>query len=123
MRPAPLIKPWHEEYALSDTSWTGLRLLVNGSLSCVAGCPRERTWPDTSMRVQCIWPASASTSVIVDWEYKEFGSLATGSGPHSWYPVLEEVSSGTIREILLEHAERERQIQLLEQHLEQVEVA
>lgn len=120
MRAAPSIKPWHEEYTLSDTSWTGLRLLVNGSLSCVAGCPRERTWPDTSMRAHCIWPASGATSVIVDWEFREHSS---GNGCGSWYPVLEEVSTGTVREILIEHAERARQIHLLEQHLEVQEAA
>lgn len=113
MRPAPTIKPWHEEYVLSDTSWTGLRLLVGDHVSVVAGCPREKVWPDTSMKQQCIWPGSASDSVMVDWEYKD------GGGFKGWYPVLEEVSTGTIREILIEYAEREQQIQLLERHIQQ----
>lgn len=110
----PEIKPWNEEYALSDTSPSGLVYLVCGSPStAVAGCPKEITWPyDKSMARHCIWPRNYTMSVIVDWEGEDLGGFMR------WDPVLETVPAWTVREILLEHAERERQIQLLEQHLE-----
>ncbi|GBH11082.1 hypothetical protein KPSA1_04513 [Pseudomonas syringae pv. actinidiae] len=37
--------------------------------------------------------------------------------------VLETVPAWTVRGILLEYAERERQIRLLEQHLQELEAA
>lgn len=115
----PEIKPWHEEYTLSDTSPSGLRYLVNGIPSVVAGSPKEPTWPyDKSMAKHCIWPRHYSTSVIVGWEGTDLGGFM------AWDMQLETVSAGVVREILLEHYEREQQIQLLEQHLQQqMEVA
>lgn len=115
----PEIKPWHEEFTLSDSSPSGLRLLVNGSPSVVAGCPIEPTWPhDKSMAQYCIWPRHYVVSAIVEWEGTDLGGFM------KWDMQLETVSAGVVREILLEHAEREQQIQLLEQHLQQqMEVA
>lgn len=109
----PAIQPWHEEYVLSDTSPSGLRYMVNGSASVVAGCPIEITWPhDESMAQHCIWPRNYSLPVIVDWEGEDLGGFM------KWDMQLETVSAWIVREILLEHAERERQIELLERHLE-----
>ncbi|WP_224790454.1 hypothetical protein [Pseudomonas fluorescens] len=70
------------------------------------------------MAHHCIWPRHYTVSVIVDWEGEDLGGFM------KWDSVLESVSAGVVREILLEHAEREQQIELLEQHLEaQREVA
>ncbi|WP_246881600.1 hypothetical protein [Pseudomonas chlororaphis] len=115
----PEIKPWHEEFTLSDSSPSGLRLLVNGSPSVVAGCPKEVTWPhDKSMAQHCIWPRHYVVSAIVDWEGTDLGGFM------AWDMELQTVSAWVVREILLEHAERAQQIQLLEQHLQQhLEVA
>ncbi|WP_224795789.1 hypothetical protein, partial [Pseudomonas fluorescens] len=110
----PEIKPWDEEFMLSDSSPSGLRLLVNGNPSVVAGCAIELTWPhDKSMAEHCIWPRHYSTSVIVGWEGTDLGGFT------KWDMQLETVSAWVVREILLEHAARAQQIQLLEQHLEQ----
>lgn len=109
----PVIKPWHEEFTLSDSSPSGLRYLVNGSTSVVAGCPSEPTWPyDKSMAQRCIWPRHYVVSAIVGWEGEDLGGFM------KWDMQLETVSAWVVREVLLEHSERERQIQLLEQHLE-----
>lgn len=114
----PVIKPWHEEYALSDTSPCGLVYIVGGSPSTVpAGCVKEITWPDQSMKRQCIWPRNFSTSVIVDYEGTDLGGFI------KWDMVLETVPAWTVRGILLECAERERQIRLLEQHMQELEAA
>jgi hypothetical protein len=118
----PEIKPWHEEFTLSDSSPSGLRLLVSGSPSVVAGCPKEVTWPhDKSMAQHCIWPRHYVVSAIVEWEGTDLGGFM------KWDMQLETVSAWVVREILLEHSEREQQIQLLERHLqqqmEQLEVA
>ncbi len=114
----PVIKPWHEEYGLSDTSPCGMVYMVCGSPSTVpAGCVKEITWPDQNMKRQCIWPRNFSTSVIVDWEGEDLGGFM------KWDMVLETVPAWTVREILIEHAERERQIHLLEQHLGELEAA
>lgn len=108
----PAIQAWHEEYALSDSSPSGLRYRVLGSVSVVAGCPRENTWPhDVSMAHHCIWPRNYALSVTVDWEGTDLGGFI------KWEPIVETVPAWTVREILLEHAQREQQIQLLEQHL------
>ncbi|MFI8372918.1 hypothetical protein ACIGCH_02280 [Pseudomonas helleri] len=113
------MKGWHEEYVLSDTSPCGLRYVVSGLPSVVAGCPIEITWPhDKSMAQHCIWPRSYHVPVIVDWEGTDLGGFT------HWDMQLETVPAGVIREILIEHAERAEQIELLEQHLEQqLEVA
>lgn len=109
----PVIKLWHEEFTLSDSSPSGLRYLVNGSTSVVAGCPGEPTWPyDKSMAQHRIWPRNYCVSVIVGWEGEDLGGFI------KWDMQLETVPAWVVREVLLEHAERERQIQLLEQHLE-----
>ncbi|EGH27386.1 hypothetical protein PSYMO_40200 [Pseudomonas amygdali pv. mori str. 301020] len=115
----PVIKPWQEEYALSDTSPSGMVYMLCGSpTKTVAGCPKEPTWPyDKSMAQHCIWPRNYNLSVIVDWEGEDLGGFM------KWDMVLETVPAWTVREILIEHAERERQIHLLEQHLEELEVA
>ncbi|RMO23637.1 hypothetical protein PSCFBP2116_02143 [Pseudomonas syringae] len=115
----PVIKPWHEEYALSDTSPCGMVYIVCGSPSTVpAGCPKEPTWPyDKSMARHCIWPRNYNLSVIVDWEGEDLGGFI------KWDMVLETVPAWTVRGILLEYAERERQIRLLEQHLQELEAA
>jgi glycerol-3-phosphate dehydrogenase len=115
----PEIKPWHEEYTLSDSSPSGLRYLVNGNPSVVAGCAIELTWPhDKSMAQHCIWPRHYSMSVVVGYEGTDLGGFM------AWDMELETVSAWVVREILLEHAERAQQLQLLEQHLEQhLEVA
>ena len=114
----PEIKPWHEEFTLSDSSPNGVRLLVNGAPSVAAGCPKEPTWPhNASMAQHCIWPRHFVVSVIVGYEHADLGEGT------NWEMQLETVSAWVIREILLEHAEREQQIELLEQHLEQLEVA
>lgn len=118
-RTPPRMKGWHEEYVLSDTSPCGLRYVVSGLPSVVAGCPIEITWPhDKSMAQHCIWPRSYHVPVIVDWEGTDLGGFT------HWDMQLETVPAGVIREILIEHAERAEQIELLEQHLEQqLEVA
>ena len=115
----PEIKPWHEEYTLSDTSPSGLRYLVNGIPSVVAGSPKEPTWPhNESMAQHCIWPRHYSLSVVVGYEGADLGGFM------AWDMQFETVSPWIVREILLEHAEREQQIRLLEQHLVQhLEVA
>ena len=108
------MKGWHEEYVLSDTSPCGLRYVVSGLPSVVAGCPIEITWPhDKSMAQHCIWPRNYHLPVIVDWEGTDLGGFT------HWDMQLETVPAGVIREILIEHAERAQQIELLEQHLEQ----
>lgn len=113
-RTPPRMKGWHEEYVLSDTSPCGLRYMVSGLPSVVAGCPIEITWPhDKSMAQHCIWPRNYHVPVIVDWEGTDLGGFT------HWDMQLETVPAGVIREILIEHAERAQQIELLEQHLEQ----
>lgn len=108
----PAIKPWHEEYMLSDTSPSGLRYLVNGAPSVVAGTPNEPTWPyDKSMAHHCIWPRNYSVYVQVDWEGEDIG------GGMKWDMVMQYASAWTVREILLEHAEEVRLIAALERHL------
>lgn len=108
----PVIKPWQDEYVLSDTSPSGLRYVMNGLPSVVAGCPIEITWPhDKSMAQHCIWPRNYHVSVIVDWEGTDLGGFM------HWDMQLETVPSWVVREILMEHAERAQQIELLEQHL------
>lgn len=110
----PVIKPWHEEFTLSDSSPSGLRHLVSGSTSVVTGCPKEVTWPhDKSMAQHCIWPRHYVVSAIVDWEGTDLGGFM------KWDMQLETVSAGVVRQILLKHAERVQQIQLLEHHLQQ----
>ncbi|TWS03949.1 hypothetical protein FJD35_30405 [Pseudomonas mandelii] len=70
------------------------------------------------MARHCIWPRNYCVSVIVGWEGEDLGGFM------KWDMQLETVPAGVVREILLEHYEREQQIQLLEQHLQQqMEVA
>lgn len=110
----PVIKPWQDEYILSDTSPSGLRYMVNGLPSVVAGCPIEITWPpDKSMAQHCIWPRNYHVSVIVGWEGTDLGGFM------HWDMQLLTVPAWIVREILMEHTEREQQISLLEQHLQQ----
>ncbi|WP_446433954.1 hypothetical protein [Pseudomonas sp. 1152_12] len=51
-------------------------------------------------------------SVVVGWEGEDLGGFM------KWDMQLDTVPAWVVREVLLEHAERERQIELLEQHLE-----
>ncbi|AQL40566.1 hypothetical protein BKM16_11620 [Pseudomonas amygdali pv. morsprunorum] len=69
------------------------------------------------MARHCIWPRNYNLSVIVDWEGEDLGGFI------KWDMVLETVPAWTVRGILLEYAERERQIRLLEQHLQELEAA
>ncbi|KWT06798.1 hypothetical protein AL047_20830 [Pseudomonas syringae pv. broussonetiae] len=70
------------------------------------------------MARHCIWPRNYCVSVIVGWEGTDLGGFM------KWDMQLETVPAGVVREILLEHYEREQQIQLLEQHVQQhMEVA
>lgn len=108
----PAIKPWHEEYTLSDTSASGLRYLVNGVPSVPAGSPNEPTWPyNKSMAHHCIWPRNYRVYVQVDWEGEDIG------GGMKWDMVMQHIPAWTLREILQEHAEEVRLIALLERHL------
>ncbi|MNR54994.1 hypothetical protein D3C85_1752850 [compost metagenome] len=65
------------------------------------------------MAQYCIWPRHYVVSTIVEWEGTDLGGFM------KWDMQLETVSAGVVREILLEHAERAQQIQLLERHLQQ----
>lgn len=109
----PVIKPWQDEYVLSDTSPSGLRYVVCGNPSVVAGCPTESTWPCTDVAQRCIWPRNYCVSVIVGWEGTDLGGFM------QWDMQLLTVPAWIVREILTEHAECEQQISLLEQHLRQ----
>ena len=111
-RTEPRMKGWHEEYALSDTCESGLRYVVSGNPSCQAGCPVEITWPTANKTpAKFVHPAHFRVHVIVGWEETDLGGFS------SWDTQLEEVDTYTVREILMEHAERAQQIELLEQHL------
>lgn len=110
---APVIKPWQDEYVLSDTSPSGLRYVVNCLPSVVAGCPTESTWPCTDVSQRCIWPRNYCVSVIVGWEGTDLGGFM------HWDMQLLTIPAGVVREILMEHADRAQQIEMLEQHLEQ----
>lgn len=114
MKDRPVLKHVWEQYALADDSPSGLRYRsAGGGLSVVAGCPREPTWPyDQSMAQHCIEPRSYGVSVVIDWEGEDLGGFM------NWTMVLETVEAGVIRAILQEHAELEREIELLERHLE-----
>lgn len=114
MKERPKLQHVWEQYGLADDSPSGLRYMTaGGGLSVVAGCPREPTWPhDKSMAMHCIQPRSYDVSVIIDWEGEDLGGFM------NWTMVLETVEAGVIREIIQEHTELEREIELLERHLE-----